>query len=138
MPGEGGIGGDRTHWRTGTWGMTWSTRCAAVCAIRLAPHDGQKPRRLQEKATSLSWPQSPQRSRRKPWARTAAFEEGVELVLHKLRQVGAGSGFGLGEEGRGVLLHQAVQRGLLGAVALVVIRGAIRRQLISPAATRLS
>ena len=24
-----------THWRTGTWGMTWSTRCAAVCAIRL-------------------------------------------------------------------------------------------------------
>ena len=28
-----GIGSDRTHWRTGTWGMTWPTRCAAVCAI---------------------------------------------------------------------------------------------------------
>jgi len=37
--------------------------------MRLAPHDGQKPRRLQLKATSLSCPQSPQRSRRKPWAR---------------------------------------------------------------------
>ena len=39
----------------------------------------------------------------------AAFEEGVELVLDELRQVGAGSVFGLGEEGRCVLLHQSVQ-----------------------------
>ena len=52
----------------------------------------------------------------------AAFEEGVELVLHELRQVGAGGIFGLGKEGRSVLQHQAVQRGLLGAVALVVNR----------------
>ena len=54
--------------RTGTWGMTWSTRCAAACAMRRAPHEGQKPRRLQEKSTSLSWPQSAQRRRRKPCA----------------------------------------------------------------------
>jgi hypothetical protein len=66
---RGVIGSDSTHWRTGTCGMTWSTRCAAVCAIRRAPHDGQDPRRLQLNATSLSWPQSPQRSRRKPCAR---------------------------------------------------------------------
>ena len=58
----------------------------------------------------------------------AAFEEGVELVLHKLRQIGASGGFGLREEGRGMLLHQAVQRGLLGAVALGVDRGAFLRQ----------
>ena len=32
----------------------------------------------------------------------AAFEEGVELVLHELRQIGAGCGFGLREERRGV------------------------------------
>ena len=57
----------------------------------------------------------------------AAFEEGVELVPHKLRQVGAGSG--LRDEGRGVLLHQAVQRGVFGAVTLVVDRGAIGRPL---------
>ena len=44
-------------------------------------------------------------------------------------QVGVCSVFGLGEEGRGVLLHQSVQRGLLRAVALVVDRGAIRRPL---------
>ena len=50
-------------------GMTWWTRCAAVCAMRRAPHEGQKPRRLQEKATSLSWTQPPQRSLRKPYAR---------------------------------------------------------------------
>ena len=47
VPDEGGIGSDSTHWRTGTCGMTWPTRCAAVCAMRRAPHDGQKPRRLQ-------------------------------------------------------------------------------------------
>ena len=79
-----GMGNDSTHWRTGTCGMTWSTRCAVVCAFRRALHEGQKPRRLQLNTTSLLWPQppqSPQRSRRKPWARTAAFEEGVELFL---------------------------------------------------------
>ena len=47
----------------------------------------------------------------------AAFEARVELILDELRQVGAGCVFGLGEEGRGGMLNQAVQRGLLGAVA---------------------
>ena len=37
--------------------------------------------------------------------------------------------FGLGEEGRCVLLHQSVQRGLFRAVALVVDQGAVRRPL---------
>jgi len=63
----------------------------------------------------------------------AALQEGVELVLHELRQVGAGGRLCLGEEGRGVLLHQAVQRGLFRAVALVVDWGAIRRPLGLPA-----
>ena len=35
----------------------------------------------------------------------AALQEGVELVLHKLRQIGAGGRLGLLEEGRGVQLH---------------------------------
>ena len=35
----------------------------------------------------------------------AALKEGVELVFDKLRQVCAGSVFGLSEERRGVLLH---------------------------------
>ena len=62
-----------------------------------------------------------------------AFEEGVELVLNELRQASACSVFGLGDEGRGVLLHQAVQRGLFRAVALVVNRRAIGRPLGLPA-----
>jgi hypothetical protein len=37
----------------------------------------------------------------------SAFEEGVELILDELRQVGASNVFGLGEEGCGVLLHEA-------------------------------
>ena len=63
----------------------------------------------------------------------AAFEERVELVFDELRQVGAGSVFRLGKEGRRGLLHQAVQRGLFRAVAIVVDRGAIRRPLGLPA-----
>jgi len=59
----------------------------------------------------------------------AALEKGVELVLDELRQAGAGGILGLGEEGLGVLLQQAVPRGLLGTVALVVDRGAIGRPM---------
>ena len=62
----------------------------------------------------------------------AALQESVELVLHELRQSGAGGGVDLGEEALGVLLHQAVQRGLLGAVALVVDRGATLRPMGLP------
>jgi hypothetical protein len=63
----------------------------------------------------------------------AALEEGVELVLDEPRQLGPGAGFGVGDEAGRVLLHQAVQRGLLRAVALVVDRGAIGRPLGLPA-----
>jgi hypothetical protein len=49
------------------------------------------------------------------------------------RQFGVGhQGFGLGNEGRSVLLHQVVQRGLLRAVALAMDPGAIRRPLGLP------
>ena len=54
----------------------------------------------------------------------AALEEGVELVLEEARQFRAGAGLGVRDEAGRALLHQAVQRGLLGAVALVVERGA--------------
>ena len=37
-----GIGSASTHCRTGTLRLTWSTRLAAVCAIRRAPHEGPR------------------------------------------------------------------------------------------------
>ena len=43
-----------TYCRAGTWGMTWSIRCAAVSTMRRASQDGQNPRFLQEKATRSS------------------------------------------------------------------------------------
>src|SRR5215813_14491412 len=49
-----GTGTETTHWRVGTQGMTCSTRCAAVWAMRRPAQDGQKPRRLQLKGTSSS------------------------------------------------------------------------------------
>jgi hypothetical protein len=55
----------------------------------------------------------------------AALEEGVELVLDESRQLGASAGLGMRDEAGRVLLHQAVQRGLLGAVAFVVDLGPI-------------
>jgi hypothetical protein len=59
--------------------------------------------------------------------RDAALEEGVELVLDELRQVGPGGHLCVGDEGGGLMLHQAVQRGPFQAVTLAMDRGAIRR-----------
>ena len=55
------------------------------------------------------------------------------LSLGEPGQLSTRTGFGVGEEAGCVLLHQAVQRGLLRAVALVMDRGAIRRPLGLPA-----
>jgi len=59
----------------------------------------------------------------------AAFDEGVELVLDEARQLRFGVGLGAGDEAGRMVLHQAVQHGLLWAVAFVVQRGAVRRPL---------
>ena len=55
----------------------------------------------------------------------SAIQEGVEFVLDEPGQRGAGAGLGVGDEAGRVVLHQAVQGVLLGAVACVVERGAI-------------
>ena len=60
-----------------------------------------------------------------PVRQDAALQECVELVTDELRQPGTGALFGLGEERRCMLLHQAVQRGLLRAVVRGVHQGAI-------------
>jgi hypothetical protein len=57
-----------------------------------------------------------------PVRQDAAFQEGVELVPDEPRQFTAGAGLSMGDETGRVLLHQAVQRGLLGTVALVMHR----------------
>jgi hypothetical protein len=116
------MGSENTHWRTGTCGMTWSTKCAAVCDMRRAPHDGQKPRRLQLKARSLSWPHSPRQQPQEAVRQDAALEEGVEPVLDESRQFRSGAGLGVGDETGRMLPHQAVQRGLPGPVSLVTER----------------
>ena len=59
----------------------------------------------------------------------AAVEDGVKLVLDEARQLRSGAGLGVRDETGGVLLNQAVQRGLFGAVSLIVQRGAIGRPL---------
>ena len=103
--------------------------------MRRTSHMGQKPRRSQLNAASLSWPQSLQRMRRqrrkKQWARVPHSRKVSNSALGVLLQVG--SVCGLGEEGRGVLLNRVVQRGLFQAVVLVVNGGAARRPLGPPA-----
>lgn len=68
-----------------------------------------------------------------PVRQDAALEERVELVLDEARWLRSGAALGVGDEAGRVLLHQPVQRGLLGAVAFVVDRGAIRCPLGLPA-----
>lgn len=53
----------------------------------------------------------------------AALEEDVELAPDEARQFGVGAGLGAGDEAGRMLLHQAIQRGLLGAVSFVVDQG---------------
>ena len=98
-----------THWRTGTWGMTWSTRCAAVCAMRRAPHDGLQASALAAERDQLVLAAVGAAQAQETVRQDAALKKGLELVLHELRQAGARGGVDLGEEGRGVLLHQAVK-----------------------------
>ena len=68
--------------------MTWSTNYAAGWAMRRAPQEGQNQRRSQLNATSLSWPQSPKRSRRKPWARMTYSRKVLISALGVLRPTG--------------------------------------------------
>ena len=49
------------------------------------------------------------------------------VILDEPGQLGAGADLGMRDEAGRVLLHEAVQRGLLAAVAFVVDRGAVRR-----------
>ena len=89
--------------------MTQSTRWAAVSAMRRAPQEGQKPRRLHEKATSFSWPHSLQRRRRNPCARMPHCEECIELIFDKLGQGGPALGFDLRHETLDVFLDQLIR-----------------------------
>jgi hypothetical protein len=49
--------------------------------MRRAPHHGQKPRRLQLKASSLSWPRSLQRSLKNPRARMPYSQKASNSAL---------------------------------------------------------
>ena len=62
----------------------------------------------------------------------AALREGVERVLDEPLQLGARAGLGVGDEAGCMLLHQAVLRDPLGAVAFAVARGGIGRPLGLP------
>jgi len=63
----------------------------------------------------------------------AALKKGVELVLDELEQLRSGAGLGVSDEAGRMLLHEAVQGGLLGTMAFVVDWCAIRCPLALPA-----
>src|SRR5438093_8772983 len=73
--------------RNPTSGMTRSTRCAAVSAIRRPPQDGHMPRDLQEKATTRSSLQVWQKIRRKLRASTPQSRKDRyrELTITRIR-----------------------------------------------------
>jgi hypothetical protein len=59
----------------------------------------------------------------------AAPEEGVELGPDETRSLGARAGLGVRDEGGRMLLRQTVRGGLLGEVAFVAERSAVRLTL---------
>ena len=65
--------------------MTWSIGCAAVFAMRRAPHEGQPPRRLQVLRQWLDVAALPAAQAQEAVRQDAAFEEGAELVTVDLR-----------------------------------------------------
>ena len=96
-----------THWRTGTSGNTWSTRCAARSVIRRPPQLGQNPLPLQEKATRRSTPQ-----------------DRVKLLLDEPRQALAVAQMGgLRPERLEVLAHDLLQDAPCGIAPHVFDRG---------------
>jgi len=114
------IGNESTHWRTGTRGMTQSTRWAALCAMRRAPQEGQNPRRLHEKATSFSWPQSSQRKRTKPWARMPHSRKASNSSLINSGKLAPVLSLDLCQEALQVFLDHLIQRRFFGTPAFVV------------------
>src|SRR5207302_1791053 len=69
-------------------GSTRSKRCVAVPCMRRVVQEGQKPRPLQEKATSNSSPHEVQRTRAKPWARMPQARCSVCVSGNRARSVG--------------------------------------------------
>ncbi len=105
-----------------------SAACFDEGALEFGGHAAFAPERQRLVVTALAAAQ-PQET----VGQDAALEEGVELVLDAPRQFTARAGLNVRDEAGGVLLHKPIQRGLLGAMALVVELGAIRRHLGLPA-----
>lgn len=111
----------RTHWRTGTSGSTWSTRCAARSAIRRPPQLGQKPRPWHEYATRRSVRQASHRKRAKPPARKPAAQKRGELVVDKSRQpLAVAQAPRLDAKGLDVFPHDGVKHGVRGVARRVL------------------
>ena len=87
-----------THWRTGTCGMDVVYQVRR--RLRHAPGAarGTKAVPLAGEGDQLVVAAVAAAHAQEAVGQDAAFEEGVELVFDKLRQVGAGSVFGLVEE----------------------------------------
>jgi len=112
--------------RAGTRGITSSTRCAALRAMRRAPHEGQNPRRLQENATRFSWAQPAQRRRRKPCARRPQARKASNSSLTNPGRAVPVLAWTFSEEGLQMLPHQPMQERVLGPPPLVADR--VRRR----------
>ena len=119
------MGSDRTPWRTGTRGNDVIDQVGRRLGHAPGPARRAKAAPLAAEGDQLVVAAVATAQAQEAVGQDAAFEKGVELVPDELRQAGASGLHGLGEEGLGVLLHQAVQGGVFGPVAVVVDLGAI-------------
>ena len=88
MPGEGGIGSDSTHWRTGTCGITWRDEMGS--RLRHAPGAARRtePAALAAESHELVVAAVGAAQPQKAVRQDAALQDGVELALDELWQAG--------------------------------------------------
>jgi hypothetical protein len=110
--------------------MKWSTGCAGSAPF--AAHRTTKPAVLAAGGDELVAAAVAAVQPQEAMCQDAALEKGIELVFDELGQLTAPADLCLRDQAGSVLLYQALQRGLLGTVELVVDPDAARRPTAGP------
>ncbi|MFT5358264.1 MAG: hypothetical protein ACI9KE_005502 [Polyangiales bacterium] len=94
-------------------------RRAAMSDMRRPRHDGQNPRHLHEKPTTISWPHPRPRELDEAVLQNPASQIRIELFVDELRR--AALGFGALAKSRPVLAHQRLQERIFRSPRRVAI-----------------
>jgi hypothetical protein len=105
-----GMGTETTHWRVGTQGMTCSTRCAAVCAMRPPRTRRAKPPPLAAESEQQLVVAGVTAQSHKAVREDAALQVVVQFAFHISGQAsGVGIGVERGEKGLQMIGNDVIE-----------------------------